>query len=180
MQYPIKVVSASITALIIAVTARSTAQVPAADTAAKSAGDSTLRPPRSSADTARPLADTSHPRAAPRPLQMSMDTVLTQACGPSGRGAADGLLAVTFDPVSAPVDRAAAAKQVGGTLVPRSGAADNEYYIRLPAGGSEQQLRVLADQLILVRSVRIVGSVWCPAPVPADTSQAQDTLPGSR
>jgi len=172
-------------ASIVVIASPAAAQVPAADTSAKSTRDS----------APRPVPDTARSRPARQAQIMNADTVLAQACGQTSRGSAEGLLAVTFDPKSVLADRAAAAKQVGGTLAPQPGGLDNEYYIRITSGGSEQQLQALADQLIVLPSVRMVGSARCPtlpppqpqsppkspSPAqtqPADSGQARNASPG--
>jgi hypothetical protein len=184
-------------ALLIDPTA-ATGQAPASDTAAKAAPDSqrTLGDSGQNTDTAKATADTvkattdtvaqrARPDSTPRsdttraPASSGTartpteprDTPLSAACGGTAPVARD-LLVVLFAPEAAARERAAAAKSVGGTLLGPAGAGEPDaYYLRVPAGGSEFQLRHASDQLILLPQVRQVGSRACPPPAPPETSR---------
>ena len=177
-------------ALLIDPTA-ATGQAPAPDTAARAAPDSqrTVGDSGQKTDTAKATADTvkattdtvaqrarpdSTPRsdttrasASPAPPSTSpepRDSILSAACGGAAPVARD-LLVVLFAPEAVARERTAAAKSVAGILLGPAGAGEpGAFYIRVPAGGSEFQLRHASDQLILLPQVRQVGSRACPPP----------------
>jgi hypothetical protein len=148
---------------------------------AQGSSDSVLQPaaPESTAtaDSARATSDTtrqpgggnaSTSDSAVTPSAPS-DSILRVACsGPSGPATvARDLLVVVFAPEAGAAERAAAAKSVDGTLVGPVTGEPGSYYLRVPSGGGEYQLRVASDQLIQLDMVRQVGSRACPAlPLP--------------
>jgi hypothetical protein len=92
---------------------------------------------------------------------------MSAACAGSAALARD-LLVVVFAPEAGARERTAAAKSVGGTLLgPASPGEPGVYYLRVPAGGNEFELRHASDQLILLPQVRQVGSRACPRPPPS-------------
>jgi len=138
--------------------------------AAQEIADSTLSSvPRDSAgprtyDTA--FTDTTSPRAPPPPrpalvveVPPPVDTVVARACDSAPPGtAAPGLLGVAFRVDASGSDRAAAAREVGGTLAE---AGDGlEAYVLLPEDG--QSARIAASRLIRLSSVSGVSEVSCP------------------
>jgi hypothetical protein len=76
------------------------------------------------------------------------------------------LLVVVFAPGAGAAERAAAAKRVDGTLLgPVMSEEPGSYYLSVPGGGGEYQLRAAADQLIQSGKVQQVGTRACP-PLP--------------
>ena len=155
------------------------AQAPASDSAAQVAVDS-LRPPTDSiskpdsiagsSDSARRTAvatATDTAVTSPEPA----DSILLSACGGPGESGplARDLLVIVFGAEVRPNERAAAAKSVRGTLLGPVSGEPGAYYLRVPAGGGEFQLRAAADQLIRLSQVRQVGSRACPPPPPVKT-----------
>jgi hypothetical protein len=157
MKWPVIVLPVCLVALV---GSPCPAQTPS-DAAAKPRADSSAR--------GRSSGNLTPSRFSPQQEAMLADTTLKAACTTPGQGLAAGLLVVTFDPRTMPAARAAVAKSVHGTLLPRPGAADAEYYVQVPGhSGDSQQLQIVADQLIRLNEVRSVGSTRCPpAPVPA-------------
>jgi hypothetical protein len=75
------------------------------------------------------------------------------------------LLVIVFAPEARAAERAAIAKTVDGRLLGLVTSGEpGAYYLRVPSGGNEYQLRVAADRLILLGKVRQVGSRTCPPP----------------
>ena len=73
---------------------------------------------------------------------------------------------VVFAPEAGAAERAAAAKNVDGTLLgPVTSGEPGAYYLSVPSGGEEYRLRAAADQLIQSGKVRQVGTRACP-PIP--------------
>ena len=159
------------------------AQAPASDSAAQVAADS-LRPPTDSAskpDSISVSSDSTRPRGAaaasstdsavtsPEPA----DSILLSACGGPGATApvARDLLVIVFGSEARPNEREAAAKSVRGRLLGPVSGEPGAYYLRVPAGGGEFQLRAAADQLIRLSQVRQVGSRACPPSPPVKTRQ---------
>ncbi|HWN17787.1 MAG TPA: hypothetical protein VNO19_02615 [Gemmatimonadales bacterium] len=173
------------------------AQAPAPDTTARAAADSQPVNPdsavaadsvpgsrdsttasrdslRSPQDSVRPpgtgraaAPGTAPPRAEP------VDSILSAACrGPAGgRTVAPDLLVIVFGPEAGVQERAAAAKSVQGTLLGAVTGEPGAYYLGMPSGGGEYDLRAAADQLIQRSKVRQVGSRACPRPPPAQASE---------
>jgi hypothetical protein len=152
------------------------AQAPASDGAAPVAADS-VRPSTDSAskpdsisaspDSTRPsgsAAATTTDTAATSPEPA--DSILISACGGPGGAAtvARDLLVIVFAPGIGPDERTGAAKTVRGKLLGPVSGEPGAYYLRVPAGGGEFQLRTAADQLIRLSQVRQVGSRACPPP----------------
>jgi hypothetical protein len=82
------------------------------------------------------------------------------------------LLVIVFAPEARAAERAAIAKTVDGRLLGLVTSGEpGAYYLRVPSGGNEYQLRVAADRLILLDMVRQVGSRTCPPPPPDTTRQ---------
>jgi hypothetical protein len=161
---------------------------PPADTApAAQPSDSTVRPAGADSaggDTARaaldsvpaPAPDTTHSSAtgtSPRSLTGGTtppDSILASAC--SGPGAstsvARDLLVVGFTSYASAEEKTAAAQAVQGSLLGQvSGAEPGTYYLRVPSGGQEYQLRLAADKLAQLAQVKQVGSRSCPIVTPA-------------
>jgi len=156
-----------------------TDSVPKTDTA-QASSDTVLQwaPPDSvsNTDTARAASDTVHPTGAGKATRSDTataatappDSILSAACGGPAEPAtvARDLLVVVFTPEAGDAERAAAAKSVDGTLLgPVSSGEPGAYYLRVPSGGEEYQLRAAADQLIQSGEVRQVGTRACP-PLP--------------
>jgi cytoskeletal protein RodZ len=138
-----------------------------ADTAARATADSAALP---QADTARAPPDTL-PKvpagSAPTRTTPADSTLLAACAGSSGAapGVASGLLLVIFAPGSSAEARSAAAESVHGRLVPQPGSEGfNAYYLLLPNGGTESELRAVADQLVQFPEIQQVGTKTCPAP----------------
>lgn len=168
-----------------------------ADTARAAQSDSTVRPAgadSAGADTARaaldsvpaPAPDTTHSSAtgtSPRSLAGAMtrpDSILAAAC--SGPGAstsvARDLLVIVFTSYASAEEKTAAAKAVQGTLLGLvSGADPGTYYLRVPSGGQEYQLRLAADKLARLAQVKQVGSRSCPIVTPAAAAGSTATTP---
>jgi len=89
-----------------------------------------------------------------------VDSALGAACEGSGGGPPD-LLMVTFRPSTTASERAAVAREVGGTLVGTSEhAAPGAWYLRVPGTAGD---RSVADRLILLSPVLEVGTTRCPS-----------------
>lgn len=133
------------------------------------------------ADSTRPASDTVRPKtpgsktttgttaARPEPT----DSILSAACGAAGSTAvARDLLVVVFAPDARAAERAAVARTVDGKLLGSVTSGEpGAYYLRVPSGGDEYRLRVVADRLILLDMVRQVGSRSCPPLPPRDTAR---------
>jgi len=160
-----------------------TDSVPKAD-AAQATSDTELQRPHldsaSRADNSRAVSDTARPQgargAAPADTATATattappDSILATACGgPEGLATvARDLLVVVFTPEAGDAERAAAAKNVDGTLLgPVTSGEPGAYYLSVPSGGEEYRLRVAADQLIQLNMVRQVGSRACPPLLPS-------------
>jgi hypothetical protein len=131
------------------------------DTGAVQPADSTvrngMRPAGAGADTLRP--DSAGARRAPPPPP-PVDSALARACR-AGGGAPPDLLTVTFRPTTSAAERAAVAREVGGTLLePSEHQAPGAWYIRVPGSGLD---RSVADRLIMLQPVLEVGATRCPA-----------------
>ena len=132
------------------------------------AAQDTVRPPGTGKAT---TSDTATSPTAPP------DSILSAACSGTAGSAtvARDLLVVVFEPEAGAAERAAAAKNVEGTLLgPATSGEPGAYYLRVPSGGEEYRLRVAADQLILLDMVRQVGSRACP-PLPPPTQARPDS-----
>jgi hypothetical protein len=134
-----------------------------------SAADST----RSASDSVRPKApgtDTTSKATAARPEPI--DSILIAACRGGGSTAvARDLLVIVFAPEATAAERVAIAKAVDGSLLGSVTSEPGAYYLRVPSGGDEYQLRVAADRLIQMDMVRQVGSRACPPFQPLDTAR---------
>ena len=132
------------------------------------AAQDTVRPPGTGKAT---TSDTATSPTAPP------DSILSAACSGTAGSAtvARDLLVVVFAPEAGAAERAAAARNVEGTLLgPATSGGPGAYYLRVPSGGEEYRLRVAADQLILLDMVRQVGSRACP-PLPPPTQARPDS-----
>jgi hypothetical protein len=124
-------------------------------------------------DTTAPVADTAGPvvdsaasavTTVSRPAVVvnvppPVDTVVARACTASPAGeSAPNLVGVVFRAEASDSARAAAAREVGGTLVP--GGEDRRSYIRLPREGVP--VKVAASKLIKATAVSGVSEVSCP------------------
>jgi hypothetical protein len=174
------------------------AQLPASDTTAQTPADSqpaladsmgasqatsdTVRPDSASAaDSTRAASDTVPPKAPGSATKSDTakaateppDSILSAACrGPAGSTAvARDLLVIVFAPEATAAERAAVAKTVDGSLLGSVTSEPGAHYLRVPSGGSEYQLRVASDRLILLDMVRQVGSRACPPLPPSDTTR---------
>ncbi|HEY8259463.1 MAG TPA: hypothetical protein VIG08_17525 [Gemmatimonadales bacterium] len=140
--------------------------------AAQAIGDSTMStvPPDSVtvgvADTsASPAGSIAPPPATgSRPAMVvevppAVDTVVARACGGAAPGtSAPGLIGVVFRAHATEGDRAAAAREVGGTL---ANAGDgSKAYIQLPDGGVP--VRTAASRIIQLSWVSGVSEISCP------------------
>jgi hypothetical protein len=142
----------------------------ASGVAAQTVADSTLSAVASdsagsrTADTAFIDSAASHATPAARPALVvevppPVDTVVARACRSAAPGAAaPGLLAVAFRAHASESDRAAAAREVGGTLA-KAGDGE-EAYMRLPE--DEEPVRIAASRLIRLSSVSGVSEIPCP------------------
>jgi hypothetical protein len=160
-------------ALMLAVSARGTAQAPSdsarADSLRRAAGG-TAAPAAPGAPTAERVPPALGPGSvATDPVSIPVDvgqadptdTTLARACAGNPAGSeAPGLLAVIFNPGTSDRDRAAAAKAVGGTLAGTSPYGED--YVRLAVGAGP--LTAVADQLIRQNPVKQVSPAPCPAP----------------
>jgi hypothetical protein len=73
------------------------------------------------------------------------------------------LLLVVFVPGTSAEARGAVAESVQGELVrPTGSGSSDSYYLELPSGGTDFQLRAVADQLIQFAEVQQVGTKACP------------------
>ena len=166
---------------LLSVPAAMVGQVPDSGNPAPTASDSQPASHPDSvlaADSSRPASDTLRPKApgsAPVPAITAArpeptDSILSAACSGSAAVARD-LLVIVFAPQARAAQRAAIAKTVDGRLLGSVTGAPGAYYLRVPSGGSEYQLRVAADRLILLDMVRQVGSRTCPSLPPTDTTR---------
>jgi hypothetical protein len=160
-------------ALMLAVSARGTAQAPSdsarADSLRRAAGG-TAAPAAPGAPTAERVPPALGPGSvATDPVSIPVDvgqadptdTTLARACAGNPAGSeAPGLLAVIFNPGTSDRERAAAAKAVGGTLAGSSPYGED--YVRLAVGAGP--LTAVADQLIRQNPVKQVSPAPCPAP----------------
>ena len=98
------------------------------------------------------------PQAAAPPPAPPVDTVLVRACqyGKNG-GSAPGVLGVLFRARSTDKERAAAAAEVGGKVIPLGG---REAYVRIQEHG--MSLRDASGRLIGSRAVSAVSEIPCP------------------
>ena len=153
---------------------------------ADSAGGDTTRAalgtvPAPARDTTRSSATGTSPRSLTGETTRP-DSILAAAC--SGPGAstsvARDLLVIGFTPYASAEEKTAAAQAVQGTLLGQvSGAEPGTYYLRVPSGGQEYQLRLAADKLAQLAQVKQVGSRSCPivTPAAAPTGPATTTPP---
>jgi hypothetical protein len=96
----------------------------------------------------------------PEPRRPPVDSAIGAACRASG-GSAPDLLLVTFRPTATAEDRAAVARQVGGTLVaPSEHTAPGSWYLRVPGSAGD---RSVADRVIVLSPVLEVGATRCPS-----------------
>jgi hypothetical protein len=146
----------------------------------------TATPSADSALGAAGLAPTPKPdstkrdSAPPRPTALAAprDSILEKACGGGTATLARDLLVVLFAPDVGARGRAAVAKKAGGKLVGQVSASEpGAYYLRVPSGGNEFQLRTASDELAQLPQVRQVGSRACPAPAPAKSPAAPQSPP---
>jgi hypothetical protein len=148
------------------------AATPSADSALGAAGLAPTPKPPAKADSAPPVAAA---QTAPR------DSILDKACGGGTSSLARDLLVVVFAPDAKAAERAAVARKVGGKLVGQVSASDPAtYYLRVPSGGSEFQLRAASDELAQLPQVRQVGSRACPPPVTAKPTPTPQSPPAAR
>jgi hypothetical protein len=132
----------------------------AADSAAATSDSVRSKPPSATA------SDTAATHTEP------VDSILIAACRGAGSTAvARDLLVIVFAPEATAAERTAVAKAVDGSLLGSVTSEPGAYYLRVPSGGDEYQLRVAADRLILLDMVRQVGSRACPPIQPPDTAQ---------
>jgi hypothetical protein len=97
--------------------------------------------------------------AARRPAAPA-DSLLGAACGESG-GAPPDLIVVKFRPTATAAERAAVAREVGGTVSgPSEHAAPGSWYLRIPGSAGDHSV---ADRLIQMSPVLEVGVVRCPS-----------------
>ncbi len=123
----------------------------ARDSAARPPGDSLRRPGPDSAAA---------PAASAAPAPESVDSALGAACAGAAGGRPD-LLLVTFRATASESERAAVAKEVGGTLLGMSQhAAPGSWYVEVPGSGVDP---TVADRLILLPPVLEVGATRCPS-----------------
>ncbi|MGH7512934.1 MAG: hypothetical protein ACREOQ_08430 [Gemmatimonadales bacterium] len=119
--------------------------------AAQARADSTGRPP----DTTRAAAA---PQPAAPPPAPPVDTVLVRACQyGKNAGSAPGVLGVLFRARSTDKERAAAAAEVGGKVIPLGG---REAYVRIQENG--MSLRDASGRLIGSSAVSAVSEIPCP------------------
>jgi hypothetical protein len=123
----------------------------ARDSAARLRGDSLRRPrPDSAAAPARPAAP------APEPV----DSALGAACA-GAAGDRPDLVLVKFQATATETERAAVAKEVGGTLLGMSQhAAPGSWYLEVPGSAVDP---TVADRLILLPPVLEVAATRCPS-----------------
>ncbi len=119
------------------------------DTAAAGRGDS----------LARQRADSIKPPGTPVPPASAVDSALGTACAGATQGPPDVLL-VTFVPTATESERAAVAKQVGGTILGPSQYAPGSWYLQVPGSGYDP---AVADRVILLAPVLEVESTRCPS-----------------
>jgi hypothetical protein len=147
-----------------------------ADTSGVSSSDSlrSASPDSVPTDTARASSDSVKPAArdsgrssavsqAPNSVavQPPVDSVLAEACQ-SGESLARDLLVVVFSDEAGAEERKVAARSVRGTLLGPVNSEPGAYYLRVPSGGEEFQLRAAADQLAQLSQVQQVASQTCP------------------
>ena len=122
---------------------------------------------RASSDSVKPAArDSGRSSVGPQTPSSEVpkapvDSVLVVACE-SGESLARDLLVVVFRAEAGAEERKAAAKSVRGTLLGPANSEPGAYYLRVPSGGEEFQLRAAADQLAQLSQVQQVGSQTCP------------------
>lgn len=126
------------------------------------ARDSAARPPADSVATSKPALPK---RAAPAAPAAPVDTALAAACAGAGDIASD-LVVVVFEPGVSAAERAKAAQRVGGVLISRPGAPEDESYVRVGSGADIPSTQALADRLIQLAQVRSVSLAPCPPPQP--------------
>lgn len=98
--------------------------------------------------------------APPAPPPAPVDSALGAACAETGGDPPD-LLLVTFRSSSSEAERAAVARELGGTLLgPSVHAAPGSWYLRVPGSAGD---RSVADRLILLSPVLEVGTTRCPS-----------------
>ena len=149
--------------------------------ASRATSDTVLPDSASAADSTRAASDTVRTKApgsattsdTAATLTEPADSILTAACGgPAGATAvARDLLVIAFAPEATAAERAAVAKTVDGSLLGSATSEPGAYYLRVPSGGDEYQLRVASDRLIQLDMVRQVGSRACPRLPPLDTAK---------
>lgn len=145
----------------------------ASDTSRPAALETTgARPGRSVSDTpqAGAVADSSKPPVAA--ASPPVDSILSEACSGSAAptSTARDLLVVVFAPEAGRSDRMDVARSVKGRLLGAVSSEPGAYYLWVPAGGREYQLRAAADQLVRWPAVRQVGSRACPSPAPVEST----------
>jgi len=96
----------------------------------------------------------------PVPPPAPVDSAIGTACAASA-GSAPDLLLVTFRPTATAEERAAVAREVGGTLVgPSEHAAPGSWYLRAPGSAGD---RSVADRVIVLSPVLEVENTRCPS-----------------
>ena len=124
-----------------------------------SAAAATPAQPDSSAARPAAASDTT-PRPPTPPPPPPVDSALGVACKRSG-GAAPDLVLVTFRATATEEERAAVAKEIGGTLVaPSVHARPGAWYLRVPGSGNDP---TVADRLIMMSPVQEVSDTHCPS-----------------
>lgn len=109
--------------------------------------------------TASAVSNTSSRPAIVVNVPPPVDTVVARACTSSSAGSsAPNLVGVVFRPEASDSARTAAAREVGGTVVP--GGEERQAYIRLPEKGVP--VKVAASKLIRASAVSGVSEVSCP------------------
>jgi hypothetical protein len=104
--------------------------------------------------------DTAARGAAARRPATPADSLLGAACGEAG-GAPPDLIMVKFRPTATAAERAAVAREVGGTVSgPSEHAAPGSWYLRIPGSAGDHSV---ADRLIQMSPVLEVGVVRCPS-----------------
>jgi hypothetical protein len=102
--------------------------------------------------------DTAARGAAARRAAAPQDSVLGAACGESG-GAPPDLIVVKFRPTATAEERAAVAREVGGTVSgPSEHEAPGAWYLRVPGSAGDHSV---ADRLIQLPPVLEVGVARC-------------------
>jgi hypothetical protein len=109
-------------------------------------------------DSARVDSASADSAAAARRPAAPEDSVLGAACGESG-GAPPDLMVVKFRPTATAAERAAVAREVGGTVSgPSEHEAPGSWYLRVPGSAGDYSV---ADRLIQMSPVLEVGVARC-------------------